>query len=113
MRRAAWVAPLALLLPMAPAPLFAQDGRALFLDARAGRCAHCHQVPADPAVKSQSTIGPPLAGMKARYETLEALDAAIGDLEKIKPGTFMPPYRRHRLLTDAEIAAIARYVWTL
>lgn len=93
--------------------LLAQDGRALFLDASKGRCAHCHQVPGDATVKSLSTIGPILANVKDKYPTLEALDAAIGEIEKQKPGSFMPPYRKHRLLTDAEITAIARYVWTL
>jgi mono/diheme cytochrome c family protein len=93
--------------------LLAQDGRALFADANKGRCVHCHQAPADAALKSLSTIGPVLANVKEKYASLEALDAAIGDYEKQKPGSFMPPYRKHRLLTDAEIAAIARYVWTL
>ncbi len=91
----------------------AQDGRALFLDPAKGRCAHCHQVPGDAAIKSLSTIGPPLVHMKDKFPTPEALDPVIGDVERRKPGSFMPPYRKHRLLTDAEIAAIARYVWTL
>ncbi|MBL8515000.1 MAG: c-type cytochrome [Betaproteobacteria bacterium] len=106
---------LALWWPMmlvAPA-LYAQDGRTLFLDAGKGRCAHCHQVPGDTNIRSLSTIGPPLVNIKEKFPTPEALDAAIGDFEKKKPGSFMPPFRKYRLLNDAEIAAIARYVWTL
>lgn len=98
---------------MLPATLFAQDGRALFMDPSKGRCNLCHQVPADAAIKSLSTIGPPLANMKERFASLEALDAVIGNNDKGKPDSFMPPFRKHRLLTDAEISAIARYVWSL
>ena len=111
MRRAlSLIAPL--LVTMSSAS-FAQEGRILFLNAAKGGCTNCHQVPSDPTIKSLSSIGPKLVGVKEKYPTPEALDAAIGDFEKQKPGSFMPPYRKHRLLTDAEIAAIARYVWTL
>jgi sulfur-oxidizing protein SoxX len=91
----------------------AADGRELFLDPAKGRCASCHQAPRDAGVKSLSTIGPPLLGMDERYPDKARLIEDIADLSRRLPATVMPPYARHRLLTDAEIAAIARYVSTL
>ncbi len=91
----------------------AADGRTLFLDAKKGNCASCHQAPRDAGVKSLSTIGPVLQDMQLRYGDLRLLAEAIADMGKRVPGTAMPPYARHRILTDPEIAAIARYVSTL
>ena len=85
-------------------------GRALFLDPGKGNCAACHQVPADPAVKSTSRIGAPLVGIKSQYPDRARLRAIIWDLSTTIPDTIMPPYGRHRILTEAEIDALLRYL---
>ncbi len=85
-------------------------GRALFLDPAKGNCAACHQVPADPAVKSTSRIGAPLAGIKSQYPDRSRLRAIVWDLGATIPDTIMPPYGRHRILTEAEIDALLRYL---
>lgn len=91
----------------------AADGRTLFLDVKKGNCASCHQAPRDAGVKSLSTIGPVLLDMQARYAEPRLLAEAIAGTGKRVPDSAMPPYARHRILTEPEIAAIARYVSTL
>ena len=89
------------------------DGRQLFLDARKGGCAACHPVPGDTSATGKSRIGPDLAGIKARYPDRAQLREVIWDLSGRLPGTIMPPYGKHRILTEAEIDAVVRYLETL
>jgi L-cysteine S-thiosulfotransferase len=102
---------------LAPSPGMAQaaaaDGRSLFIDPRKGNCSACHQVPGDRNIKSLSKIGPPLVDMKSRFLERARLRAIIWDLTRSVPDTIMPPYGRHRILTEPEIEAIVRYVETL
>jgi L-cysteine S-thiosulfotransferase len=89
------------------------DGRELFLDIRKGNCVSCHQVPGDSAVTGKSRIGPELVGMKQRYSDRVLLRAAIWNLSEKVPGTVMPPYGKHRILTETEIDAVVRYLESL
>ncbi|HEX4859099.1 MAG TPA: sulfur oxidation c-type cytochrome SoxX [Usitatibacteraceae bacterium] len=91
----------------------APDGRALFIDAKKGNCLACHQVPGEPAMVSKSNIGPPLSGVAARGHTPESLRELLADPTRRNPASNMPPYGRHRILTEAEIEAIVRYVIAL
>ncbi len=95
------------------AQTIANEGRALFIDARRGNCTACHQLPNDPAVKSVSTLGPVLAGLKARFPERARLRAAIWDQGANKPGTSMPPYGKHRILNEAEIDKLVSYLEAL
>ena len=91
----------------------ASEGRALFTDARRGNCAACHKLPNDPVVKSVSTLGPVLSGLKARFPERAKLRAAIWDLGASQPGTSMPPYGKHRILSEAEIDNLVIYLEAL
>jgi L-cysteine S-thiosulfotransferase len=86
------------------------EGRALFTDARRGNCAACHQLPNDPAVKSSATIGPVLAGVKARFPERTALRNLLWDPTAGTPGSSMPPYGKHRILNAAEIDKLMDYL---
>jgi sulfur-oxidizing protein SoxX len=92
------------------------DGRALFIDERKGNCSACHKTPTDATLKSASTIGPPLESIRQKYATpadRSRLRNAIWDSSKTAPNIIMPPYGKHRILTDAEIDAILAYLETL
>ena len=92
------------------------DGRALFVDQHKGNCAACHKTPTDAFLKSASTIGPPLESIKQKYATPAdrvRLREAIRDLSNSNPDTIMPPYGKHRILTEVEINAIVVYLETL
>ena len=86
------------------------DGRTLFLDARKGNCAACHQDSGDPSPKGKSNIGLALAELKKRDPDRAQLRAAIWDLSEKRPNTIMPPYGKHRILTEIEIDAVVRYL---
>ncbi|MCY7389907.1 MAG: sulfur oxidation c-type cytochrome SoxX [Burkholderiales bacterium] len=92
------------------------DGRALFMDERKGNCSACHKTPADTLLKSASNVGPPLESIKQKYAAPVdrlRLREAISDLSKRNPDTIMPPYGKHRILTETEINAIVAYLETL
>ena len=86
------------------------DGRAIFLDARKGNCAACHPLPAEVSPRDKSRVGPTLTGIKDRYTDRAKLRAAVWDLSETVPNTVMPPYGKHRILTEAEIDAVVRYL---
>jgi L-cysteine S-thiosulfotransferase len=101
----------AILVPMiAAAQTPALDGRSIFTDEKKGNCAACHKVPNDAEIKSQSNLGPALQAVKARFPDGAKLREAIWDLSKSKPNTIMPPYGKNRILTEAEIDALIRYL---
>lgn len=93
-----------------------QNGRALFIEERKGNCVACHKTPTDSSLKSPSGIGPALESIKPKYpapaDRLRLRDA-IRDSSKTNPATIMPPYGKHRILTEAEIDAIVAYLETL
>lgn len=92
------------------------DGRALFIEQSKGNCTACHKTPTDASLKSASDIGPPLESIKQKYATpidRARLRELIQDPGKINPNTIMPPYGKHRILSDAEINAIVGYLETL
>ena len=91
----------------------ASEGRALFTDVRRGNCAACHQLPNDPAVKSASTLGPVLSGLKLRFPDRTTMRAVIWDPTTSMPGTSMPPYGKHRILSAAEIEKLVIYLEAL
>ncbi len=105
----AWVVVAAL---AAPALATAADlpGRAIAHDQEKGNCLACHRMPADPGAETAATLGPPLADIKRRYPDRAALRAQIWDAGVKNPATIMPPYGRHRILTESEIDLVAEYI---
>lgn len=105
-----------LLTEFAPAsfsqPASTDNGRQLALAEGKGHCQACHQFPNDPSVKSEATVGPPLAALRSRFPNRGNLIALIRDARTANRETIMPPYGTHRILTETEIAAIADYLLT-
>lgn len=85
-------------------------GRKLFLDPQKGNCAACHQAPSDPVIASRSKVGPALSEIKKQYPDRARLRAVIWALNDTLPDTIMPPYGKHRILTDAEIDTVVDYL---
>ena len=86
------------------------DGREIFLNARNGNCAACHALPGEAKPQDKLRMGPDLAGIKERFPDRTILRAAIWDLSETVPNTVMPPYGKHRILTEVEIDAVVRYL---
>jgi sulfur-oxidizing protein SoxX len=58
-------------------------------------------------------IGPPLVAMKQRFPDKSKLRALIWDMTTRNPQTAMPPFGKHRILSDDEIDKITEYIYTL
>ena len=86
-------------------------GRLIAHDVYKGNCLACHQVPGDPAASSLASIGPPLAGMRQRFPERSALRQQIWDATARNPYSVMPPFGRHRILTEQEIDLVLDYIY--
>ena len=86
------------------------DGKKVAFDRKKGNCLACHMM-SDGALPGN--IGPPLIAMKARYPDKAALRAQIWDATIANPNTIMPPFGKHRILTEKEVDLITEFVYTL
>jgi sulfur-oxidizing protein SoxX len=96
-------------------PVCAQDvaGPQLFTRADKGHCIACHQVPAGAGPATRSDLGPALAGERMRLLGKPTLRMIIADPMRFNPATVMPPYGRHNILSEREIARLADYLHAL
>jgi len=85
-------------------------GRALAHDQEKGNCLACHRMPSDAGAETAANLGPPLENVKRRYPDRAQLRAQIWDARVKNPDTIMPPYGRHRILTEAEIDLVVDYI---
>ena len=87
-----------------------EQGKALAFDRSKGNCLACHQIEGG---ELSGTYGPPLLMMKTRFPERAVLRAQIWDATVRMPTTRMPPYGRHRILTEEEIDLVVDYILTL
>jgi len=109
-----WLAAFALIAspPLAHAGDAAQaSGQQLAHDVYKGNCLGCHQIPGDPIAVSLANIGPPLTHMRERFPDRSVLRSQIWDSTARNPETVMPPFGRHKILTDREIDLIVDYLY--
>ncbi len=104
-----------LMLPLMPGHAHADgakhlSGRELSFSTAKGNCLACHQLPGDPSAVTSANIGPPLIGMKERYPDRARLRAQIWDATAFNPATVMPPFGKHKVLTEGEIDRIVDYI---
>jgi len=97
---------------------FAQDaakpaepnGKDLAFNNRKGNCLACHLMPGVPDAVTNATIGPPLVAMKARFPDRAKLRDQVWDATKANPGSSMPPFGKHQILSDKEIDKIVDFI---
>jgi len=85
-------------------------GKAVAFDRNKGNCLSCHMMD-DGELPGNSA--PPLLQMQARFPDRALLRAQIWDATVRNPETVMPPYGRHRVLTEEEIDLVVEYVHSL
>lgn len=85
-------------------------GKDVAFDRKKGNCLACHMIGDGP---SPGDIGPPLVAMQARFADKQKLRDQIWDPMKANPNTRMPPFGKHKILSDEEIDAIVEYLYTL
>jgi len=87
-----------------------EQGKAIAFNRKKGNCLACHQIEGG---SLPGNIGPPLVAMKARFPDKAKLRAQIWDATKNNPGTIMPPFGRHKILSDSEIDKVVEFIYTL
>ena len=85
-------------------------GKAIAFERGRGNCLACHAIEGG---ELAGNYGPPLLLMKVRYPDRAALRAQIWDASVKDPATRMPPYGRHRILTEEEIDLVVDFIHTL
>ncbi|GMR08789.1 MAG: sulfur oxidation c-type cytochrome SoxX [Gammaproteobacteria bacterium] len=88
----------------------AQKGKKVAESRKKGNCFACH---AYEGVTMPGNIGPPLVAMKARYPDKAKLRAQVWDATKANPGTSMPPFGRHEILSEKDIDYLVEWLYTL
>jgi sulfur-oxidizing protein SoxX len=89
------------------------SGKQLAYDSRKGNCLACHAMPTMPDADQPGNSGPPLIAMSARFPNKAELRAQIWDATVKNPNTFMPPFGKHKALTEEEIDKILDFVYGL
>ena len=87
-----------------------EAGKKLAFDRKKGNCLACHHIEGGTLA---GNIAPPLVAMKHRYPDKAKLRAQIWDATKANPLTIMPPFGKHRILTDKEIDLVTEFVYSL
>lgn len=102
-------------LGLAAVPAAAQDATALDLFVRAdkGHCIACHQLPAGSGPETRADVGPKLEGARMRELGGAAIRDLVADPVRLNASTVMPPYGRHQILAEREIARIAEFLLAL
>jgi len=88
-----------------------EAGREIAHDVYKGNCLACHQIPGDTAAMSMANIGPPLTHMRQRFPDRAALREQIWDSTRRNPLTVMPPFGKHKILTEEEIDLVVDYLY--
>jgi sulfur-oxidizing protein SoxX len=87
-----------------------EKGKKVAEDRKKGNCFGCHSYA---GAVLPGNIGPPLIAMKARYPDKAKLRAQIWDATVKNPHSAMPPFGKHKALTEAEIDAVTEWVYSL
>jgi sulfur-oxidizing protein SoxX len=93
-----------------PADQRLAEGKQLAMARNKGNCLACHAI-ADGELPG--TLGPPLLYMQQRFPDRAQLRAQVWDATVRNPDTVMPPFGRHRILSEAEIDLIVDYIHSL
>ncbi len=88
----------------------ADQGKKIAFNRKKGNCLACHQIAGG---NMAGNVGPPLVAMKARFPDKSRLRAQIYDATKTNPNSMMPPFGRHKILSDKDIDKIVEYMYTL
>ena len=87
----------------------AEEGKMISFSKKKGNCLACHMM-GDGV--SPGNIAPPLIAIQSRFSK-EKLRAQIWDASVANSETPMPPFGRHKILSESEIDKVVEYVWGL
>ena len=87
-----------------------EQGKKVAFDRKKGNCLACHMIPGGDL---PGNIGPPLIAMKARFPDKAVLRAQIWDATVNNPYSIMPPFGKHRVLTEKEVDLVTEFIYNL
>jgi len=85
-------------------------GKEVAFDRKKGNCLACHAIEGG---ESPGDIGPPLLAMQARFPDRAKLRAQIWDPQVANPDTRMPPFGKHKIVSEQDIDNIVDFLLTL
>lgn len=87
-----------------------EEGKKVAFNRTLGNCLACHKMQGG---SLEGNIGPELVNMKQRYPDKAKLRAQIWDATVNNPNTIMPPFGKHKIVSEKELDAIVEFVYTL
>ena len=99
-----------LAVPQMAAADAVEDGKKVAEDRKKGNCFACHDYP---GAEQAGNIGPRLENMKSRYPDKAQLRARIWDETKFNPNTIMPPFGKHKILSEDEVDKVTEFFYSL
>jgi len=87
-----------------------ERGRKLAFNPTKGNCLACHLIE---NADSPGDLGPPLVAIRARFPDKHKLRMQLWDPMAQNPASRMPPFGRHRILTEDELDRIIDYIYSL
>lgn len=79
-------------------------------DSKKGNCLSCHAIPGG---EEAGNVAVPLVAMQARFPDKEVLRKNVWDQTQFRPHAMMPPFGKHRILTEEEIDKVVEFLHTL
>lgn len=86
------------------------QGKKVAFDRKKGNCLACHAIAGG---NLPGNIGPPLKDMKNRFPSKDELRSQIYDATANNPFSIMPPFGKHKILTDKELDLVVEFVHSL
>lgn len=90
-----------------------ETGKTIAYNSSKGNCLACHAMPTMEDAQQPGNSGPPLIAMQARFPDKQALRAKIWDATATNATTFMPPFGKHKNLTEQEIDKVLDFIYGL
>ena len=86
------------------------QGGCIAIDQKKGNCLACHRIEGG---NIPGNLAPPLVAMQQRFPDKAKLRAQVWDATVANPKTSMPPFGRHKLLSEEEIDKLVEFLLTL
>lgn len=86
------------------------EGKKVAFNRKKGNCLACHKIKGG---ELPGNIGPELIAMKARYPDKAKLRSKIWDATVTSPNTIMPPFGKHKILSEKELDLVVEFIYTL
>lgn len=87
-----------------------ESGKDISYNRTKGNCLACHAMPTMPDAESPGNIGPPLIAMSARFPDKAKLRAQIWDATVANPASSMPPFGKHKILSEQELDKVVDFI---